>query len=111
MGKMYDVKITKFAEAQLREIVRYIAFDLQAPETALKMLNTLDAEIASLDQMPNRIPLTEEEPWHSEGVHKMPVKNYLVYFWVDEEAAKVQVIGVVYARRDQRRQLELMEME
>ena len=58
----------------------------------------------------NRVPLTEEEPWHSRGVHKLPVKNYLVYFWVDEETKKVQVFGIIYGRRDQRHQLSNLDM-
>lgn len=44
-------------------------------------------------------------------VHRMVVGNYLVYFWIDEAAKKVQVTGVVYGRRGQRKQLEKMTME
>lgn len=74
------------------------------------MLDTLQEEIASLDQFPNRVPLTEEEPWRSQGIHKFPVKNYLIYFWVDEETKKVQIIGAVYGRKDQRHQLSNLDM-
>lgn len=49
--------------------------------------------------------MTEEEPWHSYNVHKMTVKNFLVYFWIDEDARKVQVIAVIYNKRDQIDQL------
>lgn len=92
MPEKYTVKITQQAQEQIREIISYIRFTLQAPETALKMLDTLQEEIASLDQFPNRVPLTEEEPWHSQGIHKFPVKNYLIYFWVDEETKKVAIL-------------------
>lgn len=110
MTEKYTVKITAQAQEQLREIMSYIRFTLQSPGTALKMLNTLEAEITSLDQLPNRIPLTEEEPWHSQGIHKMVVKNYLVYFWVNEAEKKVQVTGIIYGRRDRRHQLCNMDM-
>ena len=110
MPEKYMVKITTQAQEQLKEIIHYINYSLQAPGTAMKMLDTLEKEIASLDQFPNRVPLTEEEPWHSQGIHKLPVKNYLVYFWVDEEAKKVQVIGIIYGRRDQRHQLSNLDM-
>ena len=102
---MYQVKLTKQAQEQLREIFSYIRYTLQAPETAMKMLNTLETEIASLSRFPARVPLTEEEPWHSQGIHKFPVKNYLVYFRIDEDRKTVQVIAVIYGRRDQRQQL------
>ena len=80
MPENYTVKLTRQAEEQLREIVEYIRFTLQAPNTASKMLDTLAEEIYSLDQFPYRAPLTEEEPWHSQGVHRISVKNFLVYF-------------------------------
>lgn len=74
------------------------------------MLDTLAEEIFSLDQFPYRAPLTKEEPWHSQGVHTLTVKNFLVYFWVDEAAKKVQVMGIVYGRRDQRHQLSGLDL-
>lgn len=110
MPEKYTVKITPQAQEQLLEIIDYISYTLQSPNTAMKMLDMLEKEITSLNQLPNRVPLTEEEPWHSQGVHKLLVKNYLVYFWVDEGAKKVQVFGIVYARRDQRYQLSNLDM-
>lgn len=108
MAGDYIVKITMQAQEQMQEIAHYIADSLQAPETALRMLDTLEKEITSLSRFPNRIALTEEEPWRSYGIHKMPVKNYLIYFWIDEIAHKVQVTAVVYGKRDQMQQLSQM---
>lgn len=110
MPEKYTVKIAHSAEEQLREITDYIRFTLQAPDTAMKILDILAEEIFSLNQFPNRVLLTDEEPWRSQGIRKLLVKNFLVYFWVDEEAKKVQVIGIVYARRDQRHQLSNLDM-
>ena len=90
----YEVKLTGKAQRQLQEIVRYIAEDLQEPATAERMLDSME----------------KEEPWHSAGIHKMPVKNYLVYFWVDEPSKKVQITAIVYGRRDQRSVLQNMKM-
>ena len=108
MPEIYTVKMTRLAEEQLREISDYIRFNLQAPSTAEKIMDTLAEEISSLDQFPYRVPLTQEEPWHNQGVHKLPVKNFLVYFWIDEEAKEVQITGIIYGRRDQRHSLSNM---
>lgn len=107
----YFVKVTTQAEEQMREIVRYIASELRAPNTALHLIDTLEDAISSLSQFPQRIALTEEEPWHNYGIHKMPVKNFLIYFWIDEENGKVQVTAVIYGKRDQIKQLSQMDME
>jgi len=111
MDKRYKVKVTQYAEQSMREIAQYIAFDLLAPEAAVKLLRILQEEIKKLAFMPNRNRLTPEEPWHSQGVHRMRVKNYYVYFWIDEDNSKVQVTDVTYVRRDQQRQLESMPMD
>ena len=108
MDNIYEVKISKQAEHQLKEIFQYISYTLQAPGTAEKMLDLLEKEILSLSSFPNRIPLTQDDPWHSQGIHKMVVKNYLVYFWVDENTQTVHIIAVVYGRRDQKQLLAHM---
>lgn len=111
MGKEYTVKITPYALRQMQEIIRYISTTFQSPDSAVKWLDTVKKEIASLSSMPARIPLTEEEPWHSQGIHKMVVKNFLVYFWIDDGRSCVWVTAVIYGRRNQRKQLEYMDME
>ena len=111
MGNSYKIKITSQAQSQLKEIAQYISITLQSPTTAVKMLDTLEKEILSLADLPNRIALIQEEPWRSQGIHKMTVKNYLVYFWVNEELHIVQITAVVYGRRDQKQLLAHMKMD
>lgn len=110
MSDRYTVKVTLQAQIQLKETINYIRYTLQAPDTALKMLDTLNSEFASLALFPARVPLVEEEPWRSQGIHKFSIKNYLIYFWVDENIKAVQIIGIVHGRRDQRRQLPKMDL-
>ena len=94
----------------MHEIQRYIAFSLAAPDTASKWRERMKREMESLSRFPNRVPLTEEEPWHSEGVHKMVIGKHLAYFWVDEKTQTVWVTAVVFGSRDQRRQLSEMPL-
>lgn len=107
----YRIRITRQARDHLREIRRYIEQELLSPQAAKNTIAAIKAEMQSLRKMPARIHLTPEQPWHDEGVRRDRVKNYYIYFWIDEEQKKVQIIGVIYVRRDQSRQLELMDME
>lgn len=109
MENTYHVKVTEQAEEHLREIVRYITVQLKAPETALHFLDAFEQEVLSLSQFPGRFALVDEEPWHSQGVHKMILKNFLVYFLIDETVKKVQIFAVIYGGRDQGRQLIRLE--
>ena len=97
----YEVKLTPQAFEQIEETVQYISKILLEPEIARKWADTLQSEIKKLDSMPSRYPLTEEEPWHTKGIRKMPVKNFLVYYLVDDEKKAVWVTAVIYGRRDQ----------
>lgn len=110
MDETYTVKITTPAQTQLQDIFRYIAEELQEPVTASRFLALMEQEILSLSLFPHRIALTEEEPWRKKGIHKMAVKNYLVYFWIDEPHKKVQVTAIVYGRRNQRQVLSEMKL-
>ena len=107
----YEVKITPYALRQMQEIVSYISDTIQSLENAEQWLDMIEKEMASLSSMPARIPLTEEEPWHSQGIHKMVVGNFLAYFWIDDDNLCVWVTAVVYGRRDQRQQLKEMELD
>ena len=75
----YEVRITLQAQAHLREIRDYIAQKLLAPEAAKSTVQRLGTVMASLSQMPKRVPLVEEEPWRSEGVRVRAVRNFLIF--------------------------------
>lgn len=109
--KKYTIRITRQAREQLRQIKRYIEEILLAPDAARDTITVIKNEIITLEKMPDRIKLTEEEPWRSEGIHRMRVKNFYVYFWIDEKNSKVQVTAVIYVSRDQDTQLKLMKKE
>lgn len=109
MDKEYKVKVTRQAMAQMKEIIQYISVELLAPEAADKLLDKMREAIAKLSVMPERYALIEEEPWKHEGIRKVIVNNFLIYYWVDEENHKVQVIAVIYNRRDQLRALMNMD--
>ena len=101
----YRIILTPLALEHLQRISDYIAYELQAPETALRWLDSTEQAIASLETMPLRYMAVEDEPWHSKGIRRMLEGNYFVYYVVDEAASVVQVLAVVYARRDQLTQL------
>ncbi len=97
----YNVKMTKYATEQLKSTVMYISKTLLEPDIAKTWANKLKTEISRLSDLPNRFMLVDEEPWHSQGVHKMFVGNFIVYFWIDDHQNDVWVTAVVYGRSDQ----------
>jgi len=108
---IYEVKITTQAQEQLEEIVDYISKELMAPEAANKLLDKMESSIMSLAKFPERHQLVDEEPWKTEGIRKIIVNNFLVYYWIDLVASRVQVIAVIYNKRDQIEQLKRIDMD
>lgn len=111
MDKTYNVKITSQAEEQIQEIIYYITHELKAPDAAHHLLDALEDTFASLAYSPQRVALIADEPWHTKDIHRLPVKNFLVYFWIDEDHLKVQITAIIYSKRDQLHQLSQMDEE
>ena len=103
----YDVRVTRQVLEQMKEIVHYISNDLMAPDAAEYERGCR----LCVSSFPKKHALIDEEPWRTEGVRKIVVKNFLIYYWVDDENNRVQVTAVIYSRRDQIRQLSNMDME
>ena len=111
MVKQYRINITRNAYQQIDAIKAYIAYELMSPKSAKKLLTAFRKEILLLQWTPGMYALVEEEKWRKQGVRKFPVKNFLVYYWIDEDNKLVNVIAVIYAKRDQLRQLENLDLE
>ncbi len=97
----YNILLTENAKIQLTQLRDYIAETLLEKDTALKYLEVLERAIFSLDEMPMRYPLVESEPHRSIGFRKMLIKNFYIYYSVDNEKGNVMIHAVIYVRRDQ----------
>ena len=102
----YKIKVTRQAKEHLALIREYIATELKEPTVAKRVLELLKAEMMSLQTMPYRVKAIDEQPWGKLGFRKIRVKNYYIYFWVNEDRKEVQILAVIYVRRDQAKQLE-----
>ena len=100
------VVYTFTARQDLHNIYEYIAFTLLAPDAARNTTNKIMEAVRSLESMPTRNSVYKEEPWRSQGVRFIPVRNYLVFYTVNTEANIVSVARIMYGARDISRQLE-----
>ena len=107
--RFYEVVMTPDATDDLTGLRDYIAYTLLAPDTALFYIKAIRKEIEALSTMPERYPLIENEPWHSRGIRKLIVKNFYIYYRVDEAAKRVYILNVIYAKRDQLKVLARMK--
>ncbi len=107
----YKIIITPDAEEDLVELRNYIADVLLARDTARNYIRTIRKEIGSLSELPARYMPVDDEPWHSRGIRRIMANNFFVYYRIDEDRKQVFVLNVIYARRDQLRMLEQMNID
>lgn len=111
MSEKYQTIILPEAQKDIRDIVLYIARELVAPQAALNLQDEFQREINSLANMPKRIKTVDEQPWKDAGIRKMRVRNYYIYFLVDDNEMAIKVNAVIYVGRDQSKQMTDRVME
>ena len=96
----YKIVIEETAENDLVGILSYISDTLHEPNTAMKIYASIKKEILTLNQMPLRYALVNEEPYRSMGVRRIPVENYTAFYVVDENEKTVHIFRILYNRRE-----------
>lgn len=96
----YRIEITEPAEYDLKEIARYIAVELRDSHAAESVMGRVGTAIFGLAEMPLRNPLVADERLSLQGIRKIIVDNYLVFYLVAEGQRTVTIIRVLYSRRD-----------
>jgi toxin ParE1/3/4 len=102
----YKVVISVSAEEDILSILRYISVTLREPSAAKRIYSSVKDKITSLRYMPDRHSVVCEEPFTEMGIRELFVENYTVFYKIDEEAKTVQVIRVLYNRREWQRIIE-----
>ncbi|MEM7620474.1 MAG: type II toxin-antitoxin system RelE/ParE family toxin [Pseudomonadota bacterium] len=87
---MPRVVFRKSVRADLKSIGDYIARD--NPSRAISFVRELKEACQTLEHFPKRHPI---EPSLEENTHKMPYKNYLVFYRIDDEKDTVYIQAVI----------------
>ena len=96
----YKIRLAKPAENDLRDIARYISAQLNAPITALDMIQTIKKGIAKLQTTALAHPLVRDDRLAALGYRPLVIKNYIVFYIVNEKDKSVCVDRILYGRRD-----------
>ena len=100
----YPVNITDKALNDLNGIYEYIAVNLQSPENAMGQYNRIADRVLELGFFPEKFRLVDFEPERSQGLRRMLVDNYSVFYVFMEEV--VTVTRVLYSASDIEKRLK-----
>ena len=101
----YWTEISDIAKLDIRDIAAYIENEFKEPVIAENTANSILDAIFTLEEMPDRIGLVKDERLANKGIRPLYVKNYTVFFRIDESRIVmskkvVDVVRVLYSRRD-----------
>jgi len=94
----YDVQLTDEAEDDLHGIYEYFAFKRREPKLAKKIYKLIIDKLNSLNEMPLRYPVYQEEPWKSKNVRQVFAGSYCAFYFVTENI--VMIFRIMYGGMD-----------
>ena len=97
-----EVNLSEPAENDLRDIAKYISSQLNAPVTAMSMIQTIKTAISKLETMALAHPHVRDDRLAALGYRFVSIKNYLAFYVVNEKEKIVDVDRILYGRRDWR---------
>ncbi len=97
----YSINITDPAYTDMRDIKLYIREELFDPDAADRIINEFYETIKSLEKMPKRHKVIENELISiSLGIRRVPVENFDVFYRCYEDERVVSITRVMYAKRE-----------
>lgn len=103
---MYNLEYLPVARQDMVDIVRYISRELNNPIAANQLAVELIEAGDSIPTMPYANPAYIPIRPLKHEYRKLLVRNYIMFYWLDEEKKLVTVARVVYAKRDYKKLLE-----
>lgn len=97
---MYFLNISELAENDILSTIKYIANVLTAPMAANKLLDEIEKYEGILEDTPDIYPRVPDEYLARRGLRYVMIKNFMMFFTVNEEEKTVNVIRFLYGRRD-----------
>ena len=97
---MYSLNITDIAEEDILSAVRYISNVLKAPAAANNLLDEVEKHEEILATTPTMYPFVSDEYLAEKRLKFVTVKNYIMFYTVNEDEKTVTVIRFLHSRRD-----------
>ena len=98
--KKYIVEISETAKQDLEKIISYLRHNLAGDIIADKYKILFKQEIKNLENVAGSMPVLNEMLTGHKNIRKINVRNYIVFYIVDEENSKALVLRIGHAFMD-----------
>jgi len=97
---MYQLEYLPMAKQDMDKIAFYISQELHNSVAAKSLINEMINTIERLIDFPYMYPAYRTILVTTNEYRKLIIKNYVIFYWVNEQDKKVVIARVIYARRD-----------
>jgi len=97
---MYKLEYLPIAKQDMVEIVRYISKKLCNPSVAEKLADEMIKAAEGLIEFPYSKALYITPKPLKREYRRLTVKNYVMFYWVNEMEKSIVISRVIYARRE-----------
>ena len=98
--KKYVVKVSKTAENDLEKILKYLRYDLKEDIISDKYKLLFKQELKNLEYIAGSMPILNKELTGYDNIRKINVRNYIIFYKIDEENSKVLVLRIGHSFMD-----------
>jgi toxin ParE1/3/4 len=103
---MYFLDVTATADEEITSVIEYIVNVLKVPMAADNLVDAIEKQTKTLQEMPYIYPFVPDDFLASKGLKFVKVKNYRLFYIIDEEEKTVNVIRFLYGRMDWKNRLK-----
>ena len=92
--------MSETAEKDLENIISYLRYDLAGDIIADKYKILFKQELKKLVDIAGSMPILEEKLTGHKNIRKINVRNYIIFYIIDENVDKVFVVRIGHAFMD-----------
>jgi plasmid stabilization system protein ParE len=97
---LYKLKISKLYKEDTSSSYNYIKTKLEAPMAANNLKIEIKEKINKIKENPNIRPLVRDKYLASLGYRLINVKNYMIFYVIDEDNKHIKIIRFLYNKRN-----------
>ena len=97
---MDNLKISRSYKEDTLSAYNYIKNVLNAPMAAKKLKNEVKEKLMYISKNPTHRPLVQDKYLASLGYRLISVKNYLIFYIIDDDDSHIKIIRFIFCKRD-----------
>ena len=95
--KKYKIKVSETAENDLENIISYLRYNLSGDILTNKYKLLFKQGLNDLENIAGSMPILDEKLTGEKNVRKINVRNYIIFYIVDEKTSEALVLRIGHA--------------